>query len=148
MLDGIFAAADIEGVAVGQEGDAAGLPDDIGHDARIVGAQVGQIAQLAEMELDGGQLALERHVVQPGPAEHLFKALQNGGPQADVKIGKINLAYHRHSSEILLAVSILPYSAADVMRAARRRQYFRLFAKKEAPSGLDGASRVGRRRLI
>ena len=59
MLQRVFAAADVERVAVGEEGLAAALLDEIGDDLGIVGAQERQIAELAEMQLDGDEFAVK-----------------------------------------------------------------------------------------
>ena len=59
VLQRVFAAADVERVAVGEEGLAAALLDEIGDDLGIVGAQERQIAELAEMQLDGDEFAVK-----------------------------------------------------------------------------------------
>ena len=51
VIDGIFPAPHVQGVAVGEEGDAPLLPDQVGHHLDIVGAQVGQVALLPEVDL-------------------------------------------------------------------------------------------------
>ena len=59
VLQRVFAAADVERVAGGEEGLAAALLDEVGDDLGIVGAQERQIAELAEMQLDGDEFAVK-----------------------------------------------------------------------------------------
>ena len=72
MVQGIFPGADVHGVGIGQEGLAAQVLDDVHDDPGIAGTQVSHIAQLAEVDLDGHEFALEIDLVnacgqdQPG----------------------------------------------------------------------------------
>lgn len=59
MLERVFAAADIERVAVGDEGPAAAFFDKIGDDLGIVRTQERQVAELTEVQLDGDELAVK-----------------------------------------------------------------------------------------
>lgn len=59
MLERVFAAADIERVAVCDEGPAAAFLDEVGDNLGIVRAQKRQVAELAEVQLDGDELAVK-----------------------------------------------------------------------------------------
>ena len=59
MLQRVFAAADIERVAVGDEGLTAAFLDEVGDDLGIVCAQERQVAELAEVQLDGDEFAVK-----------------------------------------------------------------------------------------
>ena len=58
MLKRILSAAGVHRVAVRQERLAAQLLDHIDHRARIVRAQEAEVAQLAEVHLDGDEFAV------------------------------------------------------------------------------------------
>ena len=58
MLQGVLAATHIQGIAVGQKGDAAQLLYHIGHCLGIVRPQEAQVARLPEVQLDGDKLLL------------------------------------------------------------------------------------------
>ena len=62
MLQGILSSAHVQRVAVCKEGAPSQLFDDIRHSLGIVGTQVGQIARLAKMDLDGRHFLLEINV--------------------------------------------------------------------------------------
>ena len=91
MLQRIFAAADVERVAVGEERQPAPRAHEIGDGLGVVRAQVCKIAQLAKVELDGDKFAFKINAVQPSrdaqPLE-LFLLIQTD-PAA--KIGKIDV---------------------------------------------------------
>ena len=59
MLQRVFAAADIERVAVGDEGLTAAFLDEVGDDLGIVRTQERQVAELAEVQLDGDEFAVK-----------------------------------------------------------------------------------------
>ena len=59
MLQRIFAAARIHRVAVGQKRLSAQLLDEVGDDLGIVRAQKRQVAELAEVQLDGDEFAVK-----------------------------------------------------------------------------------------
>ena len=91
MLQGIFPGAGIHGVAVRQKRLAAQLLDQIHHRTGVVGPQIADVAQLAEVELDGDKLALHVDLVDSRFAHQLFQLGGQAVPKGDgVKIGKIN----------------------------------------------------------
>ena len=97
VLDGVFAAAGVEGVAVGEEGDAAELLDEVGHRLGVVRAQVGDVAQLAEVHLDGDELAA--HIDLPD-ARRLEEALELVGqplPETGAEAGEVDFgSFHEN----------------------------------------------------
>ena len=67
VLERVFAATDVERVAVGEEGLAAQLLDDIRDGAGVVGTQKGsRLAQLAKVNLDGDELVLKVDLLNTG----------------------------------------------------------------------------------
>ena len=74
VLEGVLSAARIQGVAVGQEGHTALLLAQVGHDLGVVGAQIGQVAQLAEMYLDDDEPASMSMFLMPA-AMHRRRSL-------------------------------------------------------------------------
>ena len=66
MVERVGAAADIERVAVGEKRLAAERAHIVAHDARPVRAQIGHVARLTEVELDGDVLVLEIDLLKAG----------------------------------------------------------------------------------
>ena len=92
VIQCVFAAAGIEGVAVGQEGRAAQLLDHVRHRLGVVGPQEGQVAQLAKMHFDGGKLIFKINVSDARPAHQLLQLLRQGRPAGmGSEITEINL---------------------------------------------------------
>ncbi len=94
VLQGVFPAAGVHGVAVGEEGLAPQLLDHVHHSPGVVGPQVADVAQLAEVQFDGHKFALQFQVLYA----RLFNQLFQLGGQAvavslGVEIGKINLCF-------------------------------------------------------
>jgi hypothetical protein len=90
VLKGVFAAARVQGVAVRQERQAALRLAQIGHNARVVRAQKGQIAQLAEVHLDGDELAVHVDVLDAGREAQPLELVRQAGAHRAAKIGKID----------------------------------------------------------
>ena len=91
MIEAVLAAADVQGVAVHEEGPPAQVADDIHQHPGIVGPQVGQIAGLAEVHLDGDVLVLEINFVDPRRQDQTRELLDLVLLERGVKIGKIYL---------------------------------------------------------
>ena len=104
----IFSSADIQGVAVGQEGLAAALPDKIRHRFRPVRAQECEVARLSEVQLDCRILVLEVNVAHPRRLHQSGQLLLEILVIIRAQIRKINLTGHTHT----------PLSS--VLRPARR----------------------------
>ena len=67
VLERVLAAANVQRIAVGEEGHAAELLHHIGNGACIVGTQEGEVPQLTKVNLDGDKLVLEVDLLN---AEH------------------------------------------------------------------------------
>ena len=102
VLQGVFPAAHIEGVAVGEEGLATQLLHHISHSFGVVGAEEAQIAQLAEVHLDGHELVIHVDLANAcGPDE----SLELGGKalaQLGAEIGVVNVCFF-HTSLLLVS---------------------------------------------
>ena len=100
VLERVFAATDVERVAVGEEGLAAQLLDVVADLACPVRAQEGEVARLTEVDLDGDELAVE---VDGLKARGFHKAAQLDEQTLPVSshIGKIyfGLCHVRYSSQ-------------------------------------------------
>ena len=92
MLQGVLPAARVHGIAVSKEGLAPQLLDDVHHRPGVVGAQIADIAQLTEVELDGHKFTLQVQVLNARLLNQLF---QLGGQAVSIglcmEIGEINL---------------------------------------------------------
>ena len=91
VLQRVFAAADVERVAVGEEGLAAALLDEIGDDLGIVGAQERQIAELAEMQLDGDEFAVKIDLRELRFFQQLPELVELADAQTAAEISKKDL---------------------------------------------------------
>lgn len=79
MIQRIFAAAYIQGVAVGQESFPAAFFYHIDNDLGIVRAQIRQVARFTEVDFDGSKFVLKIDVVETGTldqASQLFGRLR------------------------------------------------------------------------
>ena len=90
MLERVFAAADVERVAVGHERLAAAFLDEIGHDLRVVRAQERQIAELAEVQLDGDEFAVKVERCEFGRFQQLTELVELAFARTAAEVGKIN----------------------------------------------------------
>ena len=94
VLQGVLPAAGIHGVAVGEEGLATQLLHHVHHRTGVVGSQIADVAQLAEVHLDGDKLALQVQIGDTGPLDQLFQLSgQAVAKGLSVKISKINFGY-------------------------------------------------------
>ena len=90
MFESVFAAAGIERVAVGEEGQAAPLFAEVGNDFGVIGAQEGEVAQFAEMHLDGDELALHVYGLDAGGDAEPAQLIQLAGTHRAAEVGKVN----------------------------------------------------------
>ena len=90
VLQRVFAAARIQGVAVGQERQTALLLAQVRHSLGVVRTQIGQIAQLAEMHLDGDELAVHVDVLDARRKAQAAQLVGQAGPDRTPEIGKVN----------------------------------------------------------
>ena len=114
VLQGVAAAAGVQGVAVRQERQAAHLLAQVHDDLGVVRAQEGQVSQLPKVHLDGDELARQVHVLHAGgdaePAQLVRQARANG----TAEIRKV----HNGLFHIALFLSLCPNRS--VLRAGAR----------------------------
>ena len=103
MVEGVLAPADVEGVAVGDEGLAAQFLDQVADRARVVRPQEGQVARLAEVQLHGHEAALEVEAAEAG-LQHEFAQfrLQAVTHRHGVHVGEPNIGGLRIHLSLLL----------------------------------------------
>ena len=105
MVQRVFAAADIQGVAVRQEGLAALTFYQIRHGFGPVGAEIGHVARLTEVELDGDEFVLEVDLLKAGGL-HEAAQLFERADLVRVQIGKIYFCrFHRKHLRSLISFS-------------------------------------------
>ncbi len=100
MLQSVLPAAGVHGVAVGEEGLASQLLDHVHYRPGVVGPQVADVAQLAEVHFDSHKFTVQVQILNPRPFHQLFqlggKAVAEG---LGVEVGEINLCFfHRNIS--------------------------------------------------
>ena len=99
VVQGIFASADIQGVAVGQERFAAQFFDDLDHHGGVVGPQVSQVAGFTKMDLDGGKFVVEINLPDAGGFDQPFQLLGQVLIERGTQVGKIYFrCRHSHAS--------------------------------------------------
>ena len=95
VIQRVFAAADIQGVAVRQEGLAALTFYQIRHGFGPVGAEIGHVARLAEMHFDGHIFAVHVDVAETGSHHQPGQLLgQVFPPTGAAEICEINFRCH------------------------------------------------------
>ena len=92
VLERVFAATDIERVAVGEEGLAAQLLHDIRDGAGVVGAQKAQVAQLAKVNLDGDELVLEVDLLDTGVTDEALELVELALASMRAQVGEVHLS--------------------------------------------------------
>ena len=92
MLERVFAATDIERVAVGEKGLAAQLLDDIRDGAGVVGAQKAQIAQLAKVNLNGDELVLKVDLLNTGATDEALEFVELALASMRAQVGEVHLS--------------------------------------------------------
>ena len=91
VLERVFAATDVERVAVGEEGLAAQLLDDVRDGAGVVGAQKAQVAQLAKVNLDGDELVLKVDLLNTGATNEALEFVELALASMRAQVGKVHL---------------------------------------------------------
>ena len=92
VLERVFAATDIERVAVGEEGLAAQLLDDIRDGAGVVGAQKAQVAQLAKVNLDSDELVLKVDLLNSGVTDEALEFVELALASMRAQVGEVHLS--------------------------------------------------------
>ena len=92
VLERVFAATDIERVAVGEEGLAAQLLHDIRDGAGVVGAQKAQVAQLAKVNLDSDELVLKVDLLNSGVTDEALELVELALASMRAQVGEVHLS--------------------------------------------------------
>ena len=92
VLERVFAATDIERVAVGEEGLAAQLLHDIRDGAGVVGAQKAQVAQLAKVNLNGDELVLKVDLLNTGATDEALELVELALASMRAQVGEVHLS--------------------------------------------------------
>ena len=90
MIQSIFSAARIQGVAVGQKRHAAQIIAKIRHGLRVVRTKEGEISELTEMHFDRDEFSVHVNVFDPCGNAELFQLVQLAGSNRTQEICKIN----------------------------------------------------------
>ena len=94
MFESVFPGADIEGIAVGEEGAAAALLDLVRDGAGEVGAQEREVARLAEVNFNRGETILKIDRIDSGPFDQCGEFLLEVLPfRANPHIGEIYFCF-------------------------------------------------------
>ena len=92
VLERVFAATDVERVAVGEEGLAAQFLHDIRDGAGVVGAQKAQVAQLAKVNLDGDELVLKVDLLNSGVTDEALELVKLALASMRAQVGEVHLS--------------------------------------------------------
>ena len=92
VLERVFAATDIERVAVGEEGLAAQLLHHVGDGASVVGAQKAQVAQLAKVNLNGDELVLKVDLLNSGVTDEALELVELALASMRAQVGEVHLS--------------------------------------------------------
>ena len=94
MFESVFPGADIEGIAVGEEGAAAALLDLVRDGAGEVGAQEREVARLAEVNFNRGETILKIDRIDSGPFDQCGEFLLEVLPfRTNPHIGEIYFCF-------------------------------------------------------
>ena len=104
MIQGILPGANIHGIGIGEEGLAPQLLDDIHQHPGVAGPEMGHVAQLTEVNLDGDKLVLEIDLINTGGENQPGQLLGQGFGRAGAEIGKINLGCHNVPPDVFLRI--------------------------------------------
>ena len=92
VLERVFAATDIERVAVSEEGLATQFLHDVRDGAGVVGAQKAQVAQLAKVNLDGDELVLKVDLLDTGVTDKALELVELALASMRAQIGEVHLS--------------------------------------------------------
>ena len=107
VFEGVLATAHIQGVAIRQEGFAAQPLHHVRDDARVVGAQEGQVSQLAEVNLDGDELVLEIDLLDASAFDEAAQLVELALTTVRAQVGAVHLrrcggGFGRHGPSSLM----------------------------------------------
>ena len=117
VLERVFAATDVERVAVGEEGLAAQLFYDVRDGAGVVGAQKAQVAQLAKVNLDSNELVLKVDLLNTGAANEALELVELALASMRAQVRKYTLAGAAD------AVAVIDISPLSIWRYRNRGWY-------------------------
>ena len=103
VLQRIFAAAGVQGVAVGQKGHTALLLAQVCHRLCVVGAQKSQVAQLSKVHLDGHEPAIHIDLADACRQAQAAQLLGQAGAHRAAEVGKVNGGRLHKSSSLTVA---------------------------------------------
>ena len=92
VLECVFAATDIERIAVSEEGLAAQLLHHVRDGAGVVGAQKAQVAQLAKVNLDGDELVLKVDLLNTGVTDEALELVELALASMRAQVGEVHLS--------------------------------------------------------
>lgn len=90
VLERVLAAARIERIAVRQERHTALLFDEVCDDLRVLRAQIGHVAKLTEVHLDGDELAVHVNLLDAGSQAECPELLHDVASDRHAEIREIN----------------------------------------------------------
>ena len=102
MVQGVLSAADVQRVAVRQEGLAAQSLDVIADRSRPVGTKIRQVARLTEVDLDGHEFAFEIDVLEAGLFHEALEFLQQALFAVGAQVGEVYGCFFHGSLLIFL----------------------------------------------
>ena len=94
MVQRVLALADVEGVAIGEEGLSAVRLDKVHQNPGIVRAQIGKVADLAKMDFDSGKFVFKVDLLDPRPVSYThLDVYKRQGLRLAAKAGKIKTVF-------------------------------------------------------
>lgn len=102
VIYGIGTTTGVEGIGVGEEGTTTQRTHDSCHAGCILRTQIGHIARLAKVYLDGGKLILKIDVGNTGLAHYSFHLVDEVALRRGAHIGKIDFGFFH----ILLIINV------------------------------------------
>lgn len=97
VVDGIGASAGVEGVAVGKEWFGTLFLEQFDETSCEVGADICQVAWLAEVEFDGDEQVFEIIGEKTGAYAQPLEFVEQVRVSVGTEIGKVNLGFHKSS---------------------------------------------------
>ena len=115
MLKRMFAAADIEGIAVRQEDFAAELLDIVRHNLGILRAEIGEVTELPEVNFDSGKIVFKMNGFKACALHQPVKLLGKGFAGCSVKISEVYCRFF-HGIPLSSKVSFILSYAQKVVK--------------------------------
>src|SRR5699024_4301334 len=90
MIQGVFAAAYIQSVAVGEKRFSAQFLHNVGDSFRVIGAEKRQVARLSEMNLDRRIFSVKIYIRYARFFDEAFQLIEKAVVESGAHVGKIN----------------------------------------------------------